>query len=82
MFNFVRFLNLLSVIALSLFFGAFLFIALVVVKFWQTVEPDIFLSWMSNHFFRFPILILNCDRYLVNLALGQDWACPSSTHLC
>jgi hypothetical protein len=42
--------NLLSVISLSLFSGAFLFIALVVVKFWQAVEPDIFLAWMNDNF--------------------------------
>jgi hypothetical protein len=46
--NLARTFNLLSVIALSLFSGAFLFIAFVVVKFWQSIAPTIFLNWMNG----------------------------------
>jgi hypothetical protein len=76
MTNLARILNLLSVISLSLFSGAFLFIALVVVRFWQTVEPDIFLAWMSDHFFRFPRLMipLNMISLLFTIAaFGTAW---------
>jgi hypothetical protein len=70
MINLSRILNLLSVIALSLFSGAFLFIAFVVVRFWQAVEPDTFLNWMSDHFFRFPALMvpLNMVALLLTIA--------------
>jgi hypothetical protein len=76
MFNFSRILNLLSMIALSLFSGAFLFIAFVVVRFWQAVEPDTFLNWMSDHFFRFPALMvpLNMVALLLTIAaFGTAW---------
>jgi hypothetical protein len=76
MINLSRILNLLSVIALSLFSGAFLFIAFVVVRFWQAVEPDIFLNWMSDHFFRFPALMvpLNMVALLLTIAtFGTAW---------
>jgi hypothetical protein len=76
MFNFSRILNLLSVIALSLFSGAFLFIAFVVVRFWQAVEPDTFLNWMSDHFFRFPALMVPLNMVALLLAIaafGTAW---------
>jgi hypothetical protein len=76
MFQLARILNLLSVIALSLFSGAFLFIARVVVKFWQSVEPDIFLNWMGDNFFRFPALMipLNLISLLLTIAaFGTAW---------
>jgi hypothetical protein len=76
MFNFSRILNLLSVISLSLFSGAFLFIAFVVVRFWQAVKPDTFLNWMSDHFFRFPALMvpLNMVALLLTIAaFGTAW---------
>jgi hypothetical protein len=76
MINLSRILNLLSVIALSLFSGAFLFIAFVVVRFWQAVEPDTFLNWMSDHFFRFPALMvpLNMVALLLTIAaFGTAW---------
>jgi hypothetical protein len=84
MFSFARILNLLSVIALSLFSGAFLFIALVVIKFWQAVEPDVFLSWMSNHFFRFSILMvpLNMIALVLTIAAwGTAWKSQPSSRL-
>jgi uncharacterized membrane protein len=76
--------NLLSVISLSLFSGAFLFIALVVVKFWQAAEPDIFLAWMNDNFFRFPMLMipLNMVALLMTIAaFGTAWKSNSSNKL-
>jgi hypothetical protein len=76
MVNLSRSLNLLSVIALSLFSGAFLFIAFVVVRFWQAVEPDTFLNWMSDHFFRFPALMVPLNMVALLLAIatfGTAW---------
>jgi hypothetical protein len=74
--NLALIFNLLSVVSLSLFSGAFLFIAFVVVRFWEAVEPDAFLSWMSDHFFRFPALMvpLNMVSLLLTLAaFGTAW---------
>ncbi|WP_019501195.1 DUF1772 domain-containing protein [Pseudanabaena sp. PCC 6802] len=84
MFKLARLFNLLSVIALSLFCGAFLFIALVVVKFWQAVEPDVFLNWMSDHFFRFPVLMLPLNLVALVLtiaAFGTGWKSSSRFNL-
>jgi hypothetical protein len=74
--NLTRILNLLSVISLSLFSGAFLFIAFVVVGFWQAVEPDVFLSWMSDHFFRLPAFMVPLNMVSLLLAIaafGTAW---------
>jgi hypothetical protein len=82
MFNLARILNLLSVIALSLFSGAFLFIALVVVMFWQAAEPEGFLNWMSDNFFRFPALMvpLNMIALLLTIAaFGIAWKSQPSS---
>lgn len=76
MTNLARILNLLSIVSLSLFSGAFLFIAFVVVRFWEAVEPDVFLNWMSDHFFRFPALMmpLNMVSFLLTIAaFGTAW---------
>lgn len=84
MFNLARILNLLSAIALSLFSGAFLFIALVVVKFWQAVEPEVFLNWMSDHFFRFPTLMVPLNMIALVLtiaAFGTAWKSKSESQL-
>jgi Domain of unknown function (DUF1772) len=84
MFNLARILNLLSVIALSLFSGAFLFIALVVVKFWQTIEPEVFLNWMNDNFFRFPTLMIPLNMISLVLtiaALGTAWKSQSPSRL-
>jgi Domain of unknown function (DUF1772) len=74
--NLAQILNLLSVISLSLFSGAFLFIALVVVGFWQAVAPEVFLNWMSDNFYRFPVLMvpLNMVALLLTIAaFGTAW---------
>jgi hypothetical protein len=74
--NLASILNLLSVVVLGLFSGAFLFIALVVVKFWQAVEPEVFLVWMNDHFFRFPMLMVPLNMVSLLLAIaafGTTW---------
>jgi Domain of unknown function (DUF1772) len=79
-----RVLSLLSVIALSSFSGAFLFIALVIVRFWQTVEPNIFLNWMGDHFFRFPTLMvpMNLISLLLTIAaFGTAWKSQPQSRL-
>jgi hypothetical protein len=79
-----RTFNLLSVIALSLFSGAFLFIAFVVVKFWQSIAPAVFLDWMNDNFFRFPTLMipLNMIALLLTIvALGTAWKSDPSRRL-
>jgi hypothetical protein len=79
-----RTFNLLSVIALSLFSGAFLFIAFVVVKFWQSIAPVVFLDWMNDNFFRFPMLMipLNMIALLLTIvALGTAWKSYPSRRL-
>jgi hypothetical protein len=79
-----RILNLLAIISLSLFAGAFLFIALVIVKFWQAVAPDIFLNWMSEHFYRFPTLMvpLNMVALLLTIAaFCTAWKSRSSSRI-
>jgi hypothetical protein len=84
MFNLAKIVNLLSVIVLSLFSGAFLFIALVVVKFWQAVEPEVFLNWMSDHFFRFPTLMVPLNMLALALtiaAFGTAWKSQPSSRL-
>jgi hypothetical protein len=50
--------QLLTLVVLSAFSGALLFIAFVLVKFWQSIAPDVFLSWMSEHFFRLPTIMV------------------------
>ena len=74
--NLALILNLLSVVSLSLFSGAFLFIALVVVGFWQAAAPEFFLNWMSDNFYRFPVLMvpLNMVALLLTIAaFGTAW---------
>ena len=51
-------LKLSATIASSIFVGALIFIALVMVKFWRSTEPDDFFTWMSLHFFRFPKIMV------------------------
>jgi Domain of unknown function (DUF1772) len=82
--NLARILNLLSIVSLSLFSGAFLFIAFVMVKFWQAVTPEIFLAWMHDNFFRFPMLMvpLNMISLLATLlAFGLAWKSNPASRL-
>jgi hypothetical protein len=74
--NLVKILNILSIVSLSLFSGAFLFIAFVIVGFWQSLAPDVFLGWMSDNFYRFPALMvpLNMVALLLTIAaFGTAW---------
>lgn len=72
----------LALIALSAFSGTLLFIAIAVVKFWQAVEPSVFLDWMTDHFFRFPMIMVPLNLIsllLVITALSTSWkAYPNS----
>jgi Domain of unknown function (DUF1772) len=82
--NIAQLLNLLSVVSLSLFSGAFLFIAVVIVGFWRSVAPDVFLNWMSDHFYRFPILMvpLNMVALLLTIAaFGTAWKSRPSSRI-
>ncbi|MGB8700802.1 MAG: hypothetical protein WCD18_15400 [Thermosynechococcaceae cyanobacterium] len=68
--------QVLALIALSLFSGALLFIAIAIVKFWQAAEPDIFLSWMGENFFRFPTIMVPLNMVsllLIIAALATSW---------
>jgi hypothetical protein len=79
-----RMFNLLAVIALSLFSGAFLFIGFVIVKFWQSIAPAVFLDWMSDHFFRLPMLMipLNMTALLLTIVtLGTAWKSRPTSRL-
>jgi hypothetical protein len=69
-------IQILALISLSAFSGALLFIALVVVRFWLSAEPEVFLVWMAEHFFRFPQLMvpLNLIALLTTVAaLATVW---------
>lgn len=82
--NLARILNLLSIISLSLFAGAFLFIAFVVVGFWQAVAPEVFLNWMSDNFYRFSALMvpLNMVALLLTIAaFGTAWKSRPSSRI-
>jgi hypothetical protein len=84
MANFSSILNLLAIISLSLFSGAFLFIAIVMVEFWQAIEPAVFLDWMQANFFRFPLLMvpLNLISLLLTIAAcGSAWKSRSPSKL-
>jgi hypothetical protein len=69
-------LQLLAFSALSAFSGALLFIAVVLIKFWQSAEPEVFLNWMTDHFFRLPMIMvpLNVIALVMTLAaLVASW---------
>lgn len=82
--NTAQILNLLAVVSLSLFSGAFLFIAVVVIGFWQAVAPEVFLNWMSDNFYRFPTLMvpLNMVALLLTIAaFGTAWKSRPSSRI-
>jgi hypothetical protein len=69
-------IRLLAFAALNAFSGALLFTALVLVKFWQSTEPETFLDWMTDHFFRLPTIMvpLNVIALITTLAaLVLSW---------
>ncbi|MBD2463167.1 hypothetical protein H6G89_19200 [Oscillatoria sp. FACHB-1407] len=63
-------LQVSALIALSAFSGAFLFIALVMVKFWQSLEPQRFLDWMTNDLFFLPKLMVPLNMVSLLLAIA------------
>lgn len=70
------FLQTAALIALSAFSGALLFIALVMVKFWQSLEPQAFLDWMTNDLSLLPKLMvpLNMISLILTIAaLAASW---------
>jgi hypothetical protein len=76
MFRFSTLLQLIALSTLSAFSGALFFIAAVLVKFWQSVEPEIFLNWMTENFFRLPMIMvpLNVIALVMTLAaLVASW---------
>lgn len=68
--NISTIVNLLAVVSLSLFSGAFLFIACAIVGFWQSVSPEVFLSWMSDNFYRFPVLMVPLNMVALFLTIA------------
>lgn len=77
-------LELLATISSSLFVGALIFIAFVMVKFWHSTEPKDFFTWMSLHFFRFPKIMipLNLLSLLtIAAALIVSWQPNPATRL-
>jgi hypothetical protein len=62
--------QMMALIASSAFSGTLLFIAIAIVKFWQAVEPDLFLSWMTEHFFRFPLIMIPLNIASVLMAIS------------
>jgi hypothetical protein len=78
----LKILQIFSLVALAAFTGAFLFIAMVIVPFWLASEPDYFLNWFTNNFFRFPILMipLNLIAFLTTLiTLIVAWKSAANT---
>lgn len=50
--------QVISLVGLAIFTGAFLFIAIVIVPFWLSSEPNYFLEWFEKNFLRFPTLMI------------------------
>lgn len=78
----LKILQILSLVSLAMFTGAFLFIAIVIVPFWLSSQPDYFLEWFEKNFFRFPSLMipLNLIAFLTTLiALTVSWTSKANT---
>jgi hypothetical protein len=76
--------QVLTLIALSLYSGALLFIAIAIVSFWQAAQPAIFLSWMSENFYRFPSIMLPLNMLsllMLIVALATAWNSSPSSRL-
>ncbi|MGL4881644.1 MAG: hypothetical protein ACRC8K_11325 [Waterburya sp.] len=75
-------LQIFSLIMLSVFTGAFLLIAAVIVPFWQSSEPNYLINWFTENFFRFPTLMvpLNLIAFLATvIALVCSWKMETTT---
>lgn len=69
-------LNILALVVLSAFAGALLFIAVAIVNFWKTTPPELFFSWMSDNFWRFPTIMVPLNLaalLLLILTLVVGW---------
>jgi hypothetical protein len=80
----LKFLQVLSLISLAIFTGAFLFIAIVIIPFWLSSEPNYFLEWFEVNFLRFPTLMipLNLIAFLTTLiTLIVSWTSKANTKL-
>lgn len=76
--------QVLTLIVLSLYSGALLFIAVAVVNFWQAAEPSMFLSWMNENFFRFPTIMIPLNMVsllMLIVALATAWKSSPSSRL-
>jgi hypothetical protein len=76
--------QVLTLIALSLYSGALLFIAIAVVSFWQAAQPSMFLSWMSANFYRFPRIMIPLNMLsllMLIVALTTAWNSSPSSRL-
>jgi hypothetical protein len=78
----LKLFQVLSLVSLAAFTGAFLFIAMVMVPFWLSSQPDYFLEWFKLNFFRFPSLMvpLNLIALLTTLiTLAVSWKSAANT---
>jgi hypothetical protein len=80
----LKILQVLSLISLAIFTGAFLFVAIVIVPFWLSSEPNYFLEWFEVNFLRFPTLMipLNLIAFLTTLiTLVVAWKSKANTKI-
>lgn len=80
----LKILQVLSLISLAIFTGAFLFVAIVIIPFWLSSEPNYFLEWFEANFLRFPTLMipLNLIAFLTTLVtLIASWKSKANTKI-
>jgi hypothetical protein len=68
----------------AIFTGAFLFIAIVIVPFWLSSEPNYFLKWFEVNFIRFPTLMipLNLIAFVTTfITLIISWKSKANTKI-
>ncbi|MGL6344129.1 MAG: hypothetical protein ACRC80_33910 [Waterburya sp.] len=73
-----------SLVSLAIFTGAFLFIAIVIVPFWLSSEPNYFLEWFEVNFLRFPTLMipLNLIAFVTTfITLIISWKSKANTKI-
>jgi hypothetical protein len=80
----LKILQVFSLVSLATFTGAFLFIAIVIVPFWLSSEPNYFIEWFEVNFLRFPTLMipLNLIAFLTTLiTLIVSWKSKANTKI-
>lgn len=80
----LKILQVISLVSLAIFTGAFLFIAIVIVPFWLSSQPNYFVEWFTGNFFRFPTLMipLNLIAFLTTLiTLIVSWKNKANTKI-